>query len=206
MWTTEVNPGVTKKVAMLSAFSGSLALIDSVCGFVLLGYNATSGDGLWSGLGMAVSAVLGILLWKFRLKAIMVAFLVINVLLVVAMSVQAVSAGIAYHLWSRLRSATNCRISLGRCRCTTEDGQSPPIDVATCDLLSLFDTGFLILCVASSFGVIVALIGATLGCQTACCDKEDDESYEERGNEHEKPKHSIEETTCSSIEQTKTTM
>lgn len=167
--SNSVEVGLAKSTGVIGIAAGLCGLSNCICGFIWLGYNGYGGHGLWSGFGLIFAALLGLLVWRYRNKTMMIFFLVSCIILVIVVGVQTAIAALTYIFWRLFQIATDCRTDAGKCHCRTDEGESIPIDLETCDLISSIDAMFLALTIFSAIGTIVSLAGSIVGCMGTCC-------------------------------------
>jgi len=149
--------------------AGLCGLGNCICGFIWLGYNGYGGHGLWSGFGLLFAAFLGLFVWRYRNKTMMIFFLVSCVILVIVVGVQTAIAALAYIFWRLFQIATDCHTFGGKCHCRTDEHDSIPLDLETCDLISSIDAMFLAMTIFSAIGTLISLAGSIVGCMGTCC-------------------------------------
>nr|XP_058955302.1 uncharacterized protein LOC131782572 isoform X1 [Pocillopora verrucosa] len=164
-----VEPGLAKSTGIISVAAGVCGFGNCICGFIWLGYKGYGGHGLWSGFGLLLAAAMGLFIWRYRNKGIMVAFLVTCIILVIVVGIQTIIAALGYILWRLFRDATECYTDAGRCHCRATDGQRIPMDLETCDPITAIDSLFLSMTIFSAFGTVISLAGSVLGCMGTCC-------------------------------------
>lgn len=164
-----VEANLAKTTGIVGIAVGICGLGNVICGFIWLGHNGYGGHGLWSGFGLIFAAVLGMIIWRNRNKNLMIFFLVTCIILVIVMIIQAAIAAIAYVFWSLFQVAADCRVYRGRCHCRNSKGEPIPIDLETCELISLIDGLFLAITIFSALGTITTLAGSIIGCLGTCC-------------------------------------
>lgn len=164
-----VEPGLAKWTGIISIAAGVCGLGNCICGFIWLGYSGYGGHGLWSGFGLLLAAAMGLFIWRYRNKGIMIAFLVTCIILVIIVGIQTIIAALAYILWRLFRVATDCQTYGGKCHCRNVNGEKIPIDLEACDLITSIDSLFLSITIFSALGTIISLAGSILGCMGTCC-------------------------------------
>lgn len=164
-----VEASLAKTSGVLGIGDVIFGLGNVICGFVWLGHNGYGGHGLWSGFGLIFAGMLGITIWRNRSKILMIFFLVTSIILVIVLIVQAAMAALAYIFWSLFQAAANCYVRYGVCHCFNSEGEPTPIELETCDLISLIDGLFLAMTIFSSIGTLLALAGSVIGCMGTCC-------------------------------------
>lgn len=167
--SNSVEAGLAKSTGVIGIAAGLFGLGNCICGFVWLGYNGYGGYGLWSGFGLIFAAFLGLFVWRYRNKTMMIFFLVSCIILVIVVGVQTAIAALAYIFWRLLQIATDCRTFNGKCHCRTDEGESIPFDLETCDQISAIDGMFLAMTIFSAIGTIISLAGSIVGCMGTCC-------------------------------------
>lgn len=167
--SNSVEAGLAKTTGIIGIAIGLCGLGNAICGFIWLGHNGYGGHGLWSGFGLILAAILGIIVWQKRNRNVMIFFLVTCIILVIIMIIQAAIAVLAYIFWSLFQAAVDCRIYGGRCHCRNSRGEAIPIELKTCDLITLIDGLFLAMTIFSSLGTIMSLAGSVVGCMGTCC-------------------------------------
>ncbi|KAL9980982.1 hypothetical protein ACROYT_G009631 [Oculina patagonica] len=167
--SNSVEVGLAKSTGMIGIAAGLCGLGNCICGFIWLGYNGYGGHGLWSGFGLIFAALLGIFVWRYRNKTLMIFFLVSCIILVIIVGVQAAIAALGYIFWRLFRVATDCQTYGGTCHCRNSKGEPIPIDLETCDVISSIDSMFLAMTIFSACGTIVTLAGSIVGCMGTCC-------------------------------------
>ncbi|XP_078361159.1 uncharacterized protein LOC144645453 [Oculina patagonica] len=152
----QVEEGKAKAAGVIGILIGICSLIELICGFIYVSKGGPEGSGLWPGFGFAVIAVLGIVTWIKRNKAVMIFYLVMCILWFIVSIVQAFIAYFAWWVWRV--------ISCGFVR----DPDAPFI-VATCDDTKLIASLFLCIMIASFLAAILTLAGSIIGCMGTCC-------------------------------------
>ncbi|XP_020613717.1 uncharacterized protein LOC110051945 [Orbicella faveolata] len=165
----QVEEGKAKAAGIVGILIGVIALIELICGFIYLSKGGPEGSGLWSGVGLAVIAALGIVTWLKRNKTALVFYLVMCILWFIVCIIQVIIAFIAWAIWHIIRKVveTNCDQIGDTCVC--HDTDNTPITVHNCDDIRTIESIFLCILIMSAFAAILTLSGSIIGCMGTCC-------------------------------------
>lgn len=164
-----VEEGKAKAAGIVSILIAVFALIELICGFIYLSKGGPEGSGLWSGVGLVIIAILGIVTWIKKNKTVMVFYLVMCILWFIVMIVQVIIALIAWFIWHVIRRVveSECRQIGDTCHCDTSE--NTPITVHNCDDIKTIESIFLCIVIVGAFAAIFTLAGSIIGCMATCC-------------------------------------
>lgn len=169
---TDVEPGKAKAAGIVGIFIGSTALVNIICGCIYAGYGGPDGSGLWSGFGLLITAILGIVTWVKHSRGTFIGFLVLSILLLISSIVQVPVALIVWLIWHVIGEVVKAKCSMDAvsnlCVCTDE---KTPIPVNDCDDISIIVDCIIAIVISSSLAVILTFAGSIIGCTGVCCMK-----------------------------------
>lgn len=155
---------------ILSIFILITAVVDLICGAIYASIGGVQGSGLWTGFGLLLCAVLGLITWLRKSKTAMMFFLVLDILWFVACAVGAVISFGLYALLSIIRATLEdeCSISAeGSCHCSGEN--DIPMNLDTCDDIIVAQRCMFGIFILDGVGALLALGGSIIGCIGVCC-------------------------------------
>ncbi|XP_068680815.1 uncharacterized protein [Montipora foliosa] len=164
-----VEEGKAKAAGIISILVGVCALIELIGGFIYLSFGGRDGSGLWSGVGLLVITILGIVTWVKRNKAVLVFYLVMCILWTIVCVIQFVIALLAWIIWRYIRALVEqeCYQRGDSCFCNTDKPE--PIPVHNCSDIKTIESLFLAITILAAFATILTLAGSIIGCMGTCC-------------------------------------
>ncbi|XP_032236500.1 uncharacterized protein LOC116617676 [Nematostella vectensis] len=166
-----VGESQSKTAGIISIFILIFGFINTVTGFVYIGYGGTDGNGVWIGILLLMNGILGIITWVKRNKVAMIFFMVLCILNIILCIVQTILAAIGFFIWQVLKGiiSTKCRIKDDHCDCGSE---KVPVELEDCSWISTFENMFLLFIIVNGICSLFVFAGSIIGCIAACCSNE----------------------------------
>ncbi|XP_031552487.1 uncharacterized protein LOC116289675 [Actinia tenebrosa] len=167
---SSIEAGHGKSAGIVGIIILLFALADMIAGIIWVTYGGKDASGIWVGLLLLITGILGIVSWVKLNKAAMVFFLVFCIIDIICTIVQAVIAALGFLIWQILKAviASQCTIKNGKCDCGDKD---IPMDLEDCSWISDIEAIFLTLLIANGLCMIVVFAGSIIGCMATCCAK-----------------------------------
>lgn len=163
-----VEPGKAKAAGIVGILCLIFGFALFIVGCIWISYGGGDGTGLWSGLGILVAGILGIVTWVKQSKGALIFMLVLSILEIILLAVQCVLALIAWLIWQLVIGwvENSCKTINNNCVCT---GHSLPMGVEECDWVFAVEAIFLTVTILSALGAIIAFAASIIGCMGTCC-------------------------------------
>ncbi|KAK3697999.1 hypothetical protein QZH41_014371, partial [Actinostola sp. cb2023] len=165
---TEIAPGHAKSAGIVGILILIVALIDFIVGIVWVTYGGKDAAGIWCGMLLLLTGILGIVTWPKKNKCTMIFFMVLCIIDIIVCIIQAAMAGIAYLIWQILKAIikSKCSINNGHCDCGSN---KVPMELKDCSWISAIEAIFLVLLIINGLAVIFVFAGSIIGCAATCC-------------------------------------
>jgi len=166
--TDEISPGHAKSAGIVGICILVLALVDFIVGCIWASYGGKDAAGIWCGILLILTGILGIVTWPKKKKITMIFFLVLCIIDIICCIVQAALAGLAFLVWQILKAIieTKCKIKGNHCDCGNE---KIPVELEDCSWISTIEAIFLVLLIVNGLAVIFVFAGSIIGCAATCC-------------------------------------
>ncbi|XP_020909119.1 uncharacterized protein LOC110247076 [Exaiptasia diaphana] len=163
-----IAPGHAKSAGIVGILILIVAFIDFICGIVWVTYGGSDAQGIWCGLLLIVTGILGVVTWPKKNKVTMIFFMVLCIIDIICCIVQTALAGLAFLVWQILKAIieTKCKIRGGHCDCGNE---KIPMELEDCSWISAIEAIFLCLMIINGLGTIFVFAGSIIGCVATCC-------------------------------------
>jgi len=165
----QVEAGKAKAAGVVGIILLCFGLAIVICGFVWISYGGGDGTGLWSGIGILVAGILGIVTWVKLNKIAMIFFLILCILEIILLAVQCVLALLVWLVWQLVIGWVESDCETVNNRCVCGGGHSLPMEVDNCDWVYAVEATFIAVVILSAFGAIVSFAGSIIGCMGVCC-------------------------------------
>lgn len=168
--TDLVERGKAMAAGVMSIFILITAVADMICGAIYALIGGIHGSGLWTGFGLLLCAVFGLITWLRRSKTAMAFFLVLDILWFV---VCAAGTGVSFGLLTLLTilkglMEEHCSLNAeGTCHCSGE--YDVPMNMDDCDKVTVAQRCMFAIFVLDGIGALLALGGSIIGCMGVCC-------------------------------------
>uniref|UniRef100_A0A6P8HLT2 Protein FAM189B-like isoform X2 n=1 Tax=Actinia tenebrosa TaxID=6105 RepID=A0A6P8HLT2_ACTTE len=159
----EVEKGTAKGAGICGIILMVSGIASTVSGSVWVSSHGYGGYGIWSGIGLVIAGILGIVTWWKRNKGVLIGFLVITIIMVIVASSQAITSGVSYGLFKAF-VGHQCYDSGSSCICGSER-----YDRSFCGNWNDLMNALLTITIFNVVGAVVSLAGSIFGCMGTCC-------------------------------------
>lgn len=166
----DVAPGHAKGAGIVGILILLMGLLNLITGIIWVTYGGVDASGIWPGILLLITAILGIVTWPKKSKGTLIGFLVLCIITTITSIVQAAIAGLAFLIWQILKAVieSKCTIVNGKCKC---DGESIPLQLDDCSWISAIEAIWLTLLIGNGLATIFVFAGSIIGCMGTCCAK-----------------------------------
>ncbi|KXJ09364.1 hypothetical protein AC249_AIPGENE23616 [Exaiptasia diaphana] len=166
----DVAPGHAKAAGIVGIFVLLMALLNLICGIIWVTYGGSDASGIWPGILLLPTAILGIITWPKRSKGTLIGFLVLCIITIITSIVQCVIAGLAFLIWQILKAVieSKCTIKAGKCDCGSD---KIPLELEDCSWISAIEAIWLCILIGNGLATIFVFAGSIIGCMGTCCAK-----------------------------------
>uniref|UniRef100_A0A6P8IVV3 Uncharacterized protein LOC116305628 isoform X1 n=1 Tax=Actinia tenebrosa TaxID=6105 RepID=A0A6P8IVV3_ACTTE len=159
----EVEEGTAKGAGICGIILVVCGVASTISGFIWVSIHGYGGFGIWSGIGLVIAGILGIVTWWKRNKGVLIGFLVITIIMVIVASSQAITSGVLYGVFKAL-VGHQCYDSGSSCICGNERYQR-----SFCGNWNDLMNALLTITIFNVVGAVVSLAGSIFGCMGTCC-------------------------------------
>ncbi|XP_031557387.1 uncharacterized protein LOC116294008 [Actinia tenebrosa] len=156
----EVEKGTAKRAGICGIILMICGVASTISGFIWISIHGFGGFGVWSGIGLVIAGILGLLTWWKRHKRLLNGFLVITIIMVIVATSQAIASGVFYVVFK----GHQCYDSGSSCVCGSETYER-----SFCNNLNDLIIELLTITICNAVGAVSSLAGSIFGCMGTCC-------------------------------------